>query len=44
MIIFTSGDLQYSARAIGDYDGASLTFTVDAFTSAPAASDEFILV
>lgn len=44
MIIFTSGDLQYSARAIGDYEGSTLTFTVDAFTSAPAAADEFILV
>jgi hypothetical protein len=45
MLIFISGDLQYSARAIADYDGGSLTFSVSpSFTSAPADGDQFLLV
>ena len=45
MILFTSGDLQHSGRAIGAYTGATKTFTVSpAFTSAPSSSDTFIIV
>ena len=45
MLIFTTGDLQYSARAVAAYDGSSKTFTMGtAFTSAPSSGDEFIIV
>ena len=45
MIIFTTGDLAYSARPVAAYDGSSKTFTVGtAFTSAPSSGDEFIIV
>ena len=45
MILFTSGDLQHSGRAIAAYTGATKTFTVSpAFTSAPSSSDTFIIV
>ena len=45
MILFTSGDLQYSGRAIAAYTGSTKTFTVSpAFTSAPSSSDTFIIV
>ena len=45
MLIFTTGDLQYSARAVAAYEGSSKTFTVDpAFTSSPSSGNEFIIV
>jgi len=46
MLLFTggSGGLQYQGRAITDYDGSSKTFTTDAFTSAPATGDTFLIV
>lgn len=45
MLIFITGDLQYSARAVAAYDGSSKTFTMGtAFTSAPSSGDEFIIV
>lgn len=45
MLIFITGDLQYSARPVAAYDGSSKTFTVGtAFTSAPSSGDEFIIV
>lgn len=46
MLLFTggSGGLRYQGRAITDYDGSSKTFTTDAFTSAPASGDTFLIV
>ena len=45
MILFTSGDLEYSGRAIAAYTGSTKTFTVSpAFTSSASSSDTFIIV
>ena len=45
MILFTSGDLEYSGRASAAYTGSTKTFTVSpAFTSSASSSDTFIIV
>lgn len=41
--VFTSGTLAALTRQVTDYTGGTLTFTVNAFPSAPANGDAFVL-
>lgn len=44
VIVFTSGDAAGEAADITDYTGSSGTVTVTALTTAPSASDTFVIV
>jgi hypothetical protein len=44
VIIFTSGAAAYQATDITDYTGSTGTVTVTALTTAPAASDTFVII
>ena len=44
VIVFTSGNAAGEATDITDYTGSTGTVTVTALTTAPAASDTFVIV